>query len=98
MTISVLKMHFYKLWPKVISYRNFKKFGNVRFMNSLQSAFNSQNSDYVKNLDLFFKIICHEVLDQHAPRKKKYTCRNNKPFLRHYLKLSCKEHISETNF
>ena len=47
MTISVLKMHFRKLPPKVISYRDFKIFENERFMNSLQSALNSQNSDYV---------------------------------------------------
>ena len=68
MIISMLKMHFRKLPPKVISYRDLKNFENERFMNSLQSAFNDQNSDYVQNLDLFFNI-CHEVLNKHAPRK-----------------------------
>ena len=34
MTISVLKMHFRKLPPKIISYRDFKKFDNERFMDS----------------------------------------------------------------
>ena len=33
MTISVLKMRFRKLPPKVINYRVFKKFDNERFMN-----------------------------------------------------------------
>ena len=80
MTISVLKMHFRKLPPKVISYRDFKNFENDRFMNSLQSALNNQNSNYVKNPDLFFNI-CHRVLDKHAPRKKKYIRGNNKPFM-----------------
>ena len=70
MTISVIKMHFRKL-PQVISYRGFKKFENKRFMNSLQSAFRSQDNDYVKNPHLFFNI-CQKVLNHHAPRKKVY--------------------------
>ena len=49
-------------------------------MNSLQSALNNQNSDYVKNPDLFFNI-CHELLNKHAPRKKKHIRGNNKPFM-----------------
>ena len=42
MTISVLKMHFRQLLPKVVSYRDFE---NERFMNSLQSALNDQNGN-----------------------------------------------------
>ena len=49
-------------------------------MNSLQSTLNNQNGDYVKNPDLFFNI-CHEVLNKHAPRKKKHIRRNNKPVM-----------------
>ena len=49
-------------------------------MNSLQSALNNQNGDYVKNPEVFFNI-CHEVLNKHAPRKKKYIRGNNKPFM-----------------
>ena len=49
-------------------------------MNSLQSALNTQNSDYVKNPDLFFNI-CPELLNHHASRKKKYMRENNKPFM-----------------
>ena len=80
MAISVLKIHFRKLLPKVISYRDFKNFENDRFLNSLQSALNNQNSYYVRNPDLFFNI-CHEVLNKQAPRKKKYIHGNNKPFI-----------------
>ena len=36
MTISALKMHLRKLPPKIVSYRDFKKFENERFMDSLQ--------------------------------------------------------------
>ena len=42
MTISVLKMHFRQLLPKVVSYRDFE---NERFRNSLQSALNDQNGN-----------------------------------------------------
>ena len=49
-------------------------------MNSLQSALNNQNGNYVKNLDLFFYFF-HEVLNKHAPRKETYIRRNNKPFM-----------------
>ena len=77
MTISVLKMRFRKLLPKVVSYRDFEK---ERFMKSLQSTLSNQNGDYVKNHDLFFNI-CHEVLNKHAPRNKKYIRGNNKPLM-----------------
>ena len=73
-------MHFRKLQPKVIRYKDFKNFENEMFMNSLQSALNNQNGDFVKIPDLFFNI-CHEVLNKHAPRKKKYIRGNNKPFM-----------------
>ena len=76
MTISILKMHFRQLLPKVISYGNFKNFENERFMNSLQLALNNQIGDYVKNADLIFNI-CHEVLNKYAPRKKNYIRGNN---------------------
>ena len=69
MNVSVLKMHFRKLPPKVISYTDFKKFENERFMDSLYLALNSKNIDYTKNPDLFFNI-CQNELNHHAPRKK----------------------------
>ena len=49
MTLSVLKMHFCKLPPNVISYKEFKKFENERFMDSLYLVLNSQNIDYTRN-------------------------------------------------
>ena len=46
----------------------------------MQSTLESQNIDYIKNLELFFGI-CKKVLNHHAPRKKKYISGNNKPFM-----------------
>lgn len=71
MTISALKMHFRKLPQNVISYRNLKN-ENERFMDSLQSSLNTQDSDYVKRLHLFFNIF-QKVLKHLAPRKNVHT-------------------------
>ena len=39
---------------KVINYRDFKKFGNERFMNLLLYTPNEERIDYSKNPDIFF--------------------------------------------
>ena len=49
-------MHFRKLPPNVISYRDYKSFENERFMDSLILALNSRNIDYTKNPDVFFEV------------------------------------------
>ena len=90
MTVSVLKMHFCKLPPKVISYRDFKMSENERFTDSLYFALNSQNVDYTKNPDLFC-YICQNELNHHAARKKKYIRGNNKPFMTKTLCKSIRE-------
>ena len=71
MIISVLKTHFRKLAPKVVTYRDFKKFENDRFMYSPKLTLNSQDVDYTKNPQLCLEL-CRNELDHHAPRKKKY--------------------------
>ena len=90
MTVSVLKMHFRKLPPKIISYRDCKNFENERFMDSLILALNSRNIDYTKNPDVFFEV-CQNELDHHAPRKRKYIRGNNKPFMTKALSKSIME-------
>ena len=56
MTISVLKMRFRKLPPKVINYRDFNKFDNERFMDSLHYTLNEEQIDFSKNPYKFYKI------------------------------------------
>ena len=53
-----------------MSHRDFKKFENERFMDSLYLAISSQNIDYTKIPDLFFNI-CQNKLNHDAPREKK---------------------------
>ena len=85
MTVSVLKMHFRKLPPKIIRYRDYKSFENERFMDSLILALNSRNIDYTKNPDVFFEV------NHNAPRKNKYIRGNNKPFMTKALSKSIME-------
>ena len=80
MTISVLKMHFRKLPPNVINYRNFKKFDYKRFTDSLHYTLSEEQIDYSKNPDKIFEI-SYYVLNKHTPRKKKYIRGNNKLFM-----------------
>ena len=63
-------MRFHKLPPKVLSYRDFKKLENERFMDSLYLALNSQNIDYTKNPELFFNK-CQNELNHQASKTKK---------------------------
>ena len=81
-TESVLKTHFRKLPPRIISYRDFSNYHNANFKNSLTEVlFRVENTEsFVKDSDCFYKV-CTEVFNQHAPRKKKYVCGNNKPFV-----------------
>ena len=79
---SVLKMHFRKLPPRIISYRGFSNYHNTNFLNSLTEVlFEVENTEYfVKDPDCFYKV-CNKVLNQHAPRKKKYVRGTNKAFM-----------------
>ena len=80
MTVSVLKMHFLKLSPNVINYRDFKKIDNERFTDSLHYTLREEQIDYSKKPDKFFEI-SRNFLNKHAPRKKKYIRGYSKPFM-----------------
>ena len=82
MTLSVLKIHFRKLPPRIISYRDFSNYHNANFINSLtEILFEDEDTEsFVKDPDYFYKV-CTEVLNQHAPHKKKYLRGNNKRFM-----------------
>ena len=79
MTVSVLKMHYRKLPPRIIRYRNFSNYHNANFINSLiEILFEVENTkSFVKDPNCFYKVYT-EVLNQHAPRKMKYTWGQNK--------------------
>ena len=82
MIVSVLKVHFRKLPPKVITYRNISNYDNANFINSLNDVLNEhENQEHLLNdPDCFYKV-CAEILHRHAPQKKKNVRGNNKPFM-----------------
>ena len=83
MTISVLKMRFRRISPKLSTYRGFKKFDKERFLNCLGSVlFDPQTAILIHDPDIFFEIcFLKKVLDNHALRKKKYISGSHKPFM-----------------
>ena len=69
MTVFVLKTHFRKLPPKVATYRDFKKFENEKFMDSLKLILNNQDVDYTKNPQLFFNYVGMNLSIMHQEKK-----------------------------
>ena len=98
MTISVLKMHFRKLPPKIISYRDFKKFDNERFMDSLQHTLGQESFDLSKTLINFITFVIQYLTPMRRIRKIIYVGIINLLSLNPIQKLSYKEHALETSF
>ena len=83
MTITIMKSNFQKQAPNVITYRDYRFFSNDSYRDDLSSELfrnNFQSSDIksVKNIFL-------EVLQKHAPLKKKYVRANQGPFMNKIL-------------
>ena len=83
MTVTVMKASFRKLKPKVIHYRNYKRFCNESYRNELVAEFSKQNFEE-NSLEKFLEV-CNEVLDQHLPRKLKFVQGNHSPFMNREL-------------
>ena len=81
MTVTVTKMTFQKLKPRIINYKDYKFFVNVRYRNDLQQEISNSYLEFNDNGFSGFFYICRTTLDQHAPRKKKYARGNHMPFI-----------------
>ena len=81
MVVTVMKTSYRKSQPKIIHYRNYKNFSNDIFRETLQKIFpqNLANS-CDKDVDDFL-ISCDKILNQYAPREKKYVRGNHSPFM-----------------
>ena len=79
MTVTILKTEFVKTDPVQINYRYYKKFNICRFNVDLRNKINSDITSS-SNYNIFQNIL-REVLDNHAPLKKKYVRANNSPFM-----------------
>ena len=81
MIVTVMKTSYRKSQPKIIHYRNYKNFSNDIFRDSLQKIF-QQNLGNSCGQDVDdFLISCNKILNQYAPRKKKYVRGNHSPFM-----------------
>ena len=79
MIITVLKSEFKKKDSIQINYRSYKNFDENYFRHELSSALlNLVNEN--TNYDDFKKVYI-EILDLHAPMKKKFVRGNNAPFM-----------------
>ena len=77
MTVTVLKQYFKKREPIVIHYRDFKSFNGLKVRNEIRERLEKCE---ILDVDIF-KNIFDEVLDRHAPKKKKVVRGNNSPFM-----------------
>ena len=71
MTLTVMRKSFKKLQPRIINYRSYKNFSNEKFKSYLLNELRKE--DFVNN-DKSFEKFCNivmNVLNKHAPRKKK---------------------------
>ena len=73
MTVSVIKMHYRKLLQKIIHYRDYKKFSDRNFLNSVKEVFSNKIPNEENGVIDFFLSTCAKVLNKHVPCKKKST-------------------------
>ena len=66
MVVSVLKHTFQRSAPKELVYRDYKNFDSVFFKIELEDKLNQQMNEYKH-----FEQILLEILNIHAPKKKK---------------------------
>ena len=82
LVLTVLRSSFKKLPPKEITYRSYKNFTQKHFLRDLDrrliqgEIYKNCNDPYKKLTEIFF-----EVLDKHAPLKKKKVRGNNAVFM-----------------
>ena len=76
-----MKMHFLKMKPRNIRYRKFKTFNNDAFVNTLRQELTKQKKVLDEKEQDALSEICTDVLDKHAPQRKRYLRSNHKPFM-----------------
>ena len=79
LTATVLKTYFKKKAPKIITYRNYKKFSALQFREEIDDFFSRCNIVSMSSDD--FVNCFMEVLNRHAPLKSKYVRANDSPFM-----------------
>lgn len=82
MIVTFLRAHFKKLPPKQITYRDYKKFNEHKFLHELdQEMIKGEFYKNETNIYEDFSSVFKRVADKHAPLKKKTVRGNNAPFM-----------------
>ena len=81
MVVSVLKHTFRRSAPKELVYKDCKNFDRVIFIRELEDKLSQRTSDYKH-----FKRIFLEILNIHAPIKKKLLRGNHVPYMKKELR------------
>ena len=76
MIVTVFKTTFPKVPPKIIEYRDYKNFVQTDFHRELAEKLRTEQGNYANFEEKFL-----EVLNKHAPIKKKTVRANEKPFM-----------------
>ena len=95
MILTVTKMTFRKLKPRVKNHRDYKHFNNERFWDYLLSELSKSYLEFDNNSSDDFFNICRSTLGQHALCKQKYARGNHLPFMNKTLS---KEVMKRTKF
>ena len=81
MSLTATKVFYKKQRPKIARYRNYRNFDNELSINEVK---NSIEQDYCQNQPLefgSFKKKVDNILQKHAPLKKRYVRANQAPFI-----------------
>ena len=81
MTTTVMKAHYQRMKPRIISYRNYKNYNHNNFRRDFQKLMQtySETGEDI-NYDIFEKSVL-EILDKMVPLKTKYLRGNHQPFV-----------------
>ena len=77
MSLTVMKVFYNKQKPKIMQYRKYKGFSNEAFMHELESAL----ARFYQILFGTFKSTVDNILQKHAPTKKRYVRANQASFI-----------------
>ena len=78
---TFFKSHYSKLKPKISYYRNYKNFNETRFLEDLENTNLRSISDDPNEKYNFLTTKFQELIDKHAPQKKKFLRGNHAPFM-----------------
>ena len=85
MKFTSLRAQFFKLKLRISFYRNYTKFSNETFTNSLNVKLGTKSISPDENGFLNFCKVCTEVVNKYVPRKWKAIKQNQSPFINKYV-------------